>query len=75
MYGIMLTEDKTMLDTSKRVKKGDNHMLTIEQALVIGATVWMYAKVGKRLIRKMIEQERREVAASRIAPKAKIKVN
>jgi hypothetical protein len=50
-------------------------MLTIEQALVIGATVWMYAKVGKRLIRKMNEQERREVAASRIAPKAKIKVN
>ena len=50
-------------------------MLTIEQALVIGAAVWMYAKVGKWLIRKMIEQERREVAASRIAPKAKIKVN
>lgn len=50
-------------------------MLTIEQALVIGAVTWIYAKVGKWLIRKMIAQERRGVAASRIAPKAKIKVN
>ena len=65
MYGIMLTEDKTMLDASKHVKKGDNHMLTIEQALVIGAVTWIYAKVGKWLIQKMIAQERREVAAGR----------
>lgn len=49
--------------------------MTLEQILVIATAAWIYAKVGKRLIRKMIEQERREVAASRIAPKAKIKVN
>lgn len=40
-------------------------MLTIEQALVIGAVTWIYAKVGKWLIRKMIEHERWELAAGR----------
>lgn len=40
-------------------------MLTLEQALVIGTAVWIYAKVGKWLIRKMIEEERRNIAAGR----------
>lgn len=40
-------------------------MITIEQALVIGAVTWIYAKVGKWLIRKMIARERRELAAER----------
>lgn len=65
MCGIMLTEDKTMLVANNSYHKGDTHMLTIEQALVIGAVTWIYAKVGKWLIRKMIAQERRELAAGR----------
>lgn len=65
MCGIMLTEDKTMLGANNGYHKGDIHMLTIEQALVIGAVTWIYAKVGKWLIRKMIAQERRELAAGR----------
>lgn len=65
MCGIMLTEDKTMFETNNDYQRGDNHMITIEQALVIGAVTWIYAKVGKWLIRKMIAQERRELAAGR----------
>lgn len=65
MCGIMLTEDKTMFETNNDYQRGDTHMLTIEQALVIGAVTWIYAKVGKWLIRKMIAQERRELAAGR----------
>lgn len=65
MCGIMLTEDKEMLGANNNYQKGDDHMLTIEQALVIGAVTWIYAKVGKWLIRKMIAQERRELAAGR----------
>lgn len=64
-----------MFDTSKHVKKGDTHMLTIEQALVIGAVTWIYAKVGKWLIRKMIAQERQKIAAAPIQTKTRIKVN
>lgn len=50
-------------------------MLTIEQALIIGAVTWIYAKVGKWLIRKMIAQERQKPAAAPIQTKARIKVN
>lgn len=39
--------------------------MTLEQILVIAATAWIYAKVGKWLINQMQKQERRNIAAGR----------
>lgn len=39
--------------------------MTLEQILVIAATAWIYAKVGKHLVNELKKQERREIAAGR----------
>ena len=40
-------------------------MMTLAQFLVIASVAAIYALVGKWLIRKMIEEERRSLAAGR----------
>jgi hypothetical protein len=37
--------------------------MTLEQILVIAATAWIYAKVGKHLVEELKKQERREIAS------------
>lgn len=37
--------------------------MTLEQIIVIAATAWVYAKVGKRLVNEMKKQERSNIAS------------
>ena len=37
--------------------------MTLEQMLVIAATAWIYAKVGKWLVNEMKKQERSNIAS------------
>jgi hypothetical protein len=37
--------------------------MTLEGFIVIAATAWVYAKVGKRLVNEMKKQERSNIAS------------
>ena len=39
--------------------------MTLEGFIVIAATAWIYAKVGKWLVNEIKKQERRSIAAGR----------
>ena len=39
--------------------------MTLEGFIVIAATAWIYAKVGKWLVNEIKQQERRSIAAGR----------